>query len=416
VNGARLGWLLLAAGAGTLVGGYTVWLLSPATVDGASAPAAVVGGMPAASQVAVSRERQPVAGKHAPEAMPAALLPREDASLLSAALLAHAQSEIAGGWREVRSEDVPADVVAQLMERFAAMVRDQPRSLAKRAAEDRKLAELKTSRFAGDDPIALLQVIKGEEPEVKEFVLSKRFGTLLVPRGGGSGVDGTRLRPGEAVGAGSVVSFPAGVFEVSDLGRATGGDGAFPSDVVVRGAGMDATLLMWDHQSSQGPVQRFAIEDCTVFAAGGITDLRSGAPGVLSLRRVRVIGFDCGAGSAVAFYLFGGSVLHASACRFEGGYGRAPQSYANLLDARSVCLARFDQCVFDRMGLDAARGPSFAFVDCSMQELLDTPDSGMSLVNCRITEMEEGKRWDGDYRRRDLNTLFPDWQRRLQRR
>jgi hypothetical protein len=40
----------------------------------------------------------------------------------------------------------------------------------------------------------------------------------------------------------------------------------------------------------------------------------------------------------------------------------------------------------------------------------------MSLVNCRITEMEEGKRWDGDYRRRDLNTLFPDWQRRLQRR
>ena len=46
------------------------------------------------------------------------------------------------------------------------------------------------------------------------------------------------------------------------------------------------------------------------------------------------------AGHAVAFYLFGGAALSATACRFESGYGRHPGGYANLISLVGRLQAR----------------------------------------------------------------------------
>ena len=302
------------------------------------------------------------------------------------------------------------------MEQFAATVRSQPRALGRIAAEDSERAEAKAARFAGDDLTALLTAIQGDEPEAQELVRSERFPQLLAPRGGNGVLDGTRLQRGDDVAAGTVLSFPAGVFQCYDFGLATrGGDWAFPRDVVVRGAGMDATLLCFDAQTSRGPMQRFAIENCTVFA-GGMTNLHADAPAALSLRNVRVVGFDTGAGGSAALYLGGGTALLAVSCRFESGYGSYPQGYANLLRGSGPCLARFERCILERCSLGDAVGTSVLFVDCSLVDMLGDQPTGPTFRNCRYTTIPADKGNDPDYRQRDLNVLFPDWQRRLQQR
>jgi len=421
--------LLLATAVGALLGGYCVWLAGKAPVDVATVPAGLAdrGAVPpeavAGLERAADADRQPSAvlsgpappNTAQPEAAPSSEAPaREDASLLSAALRAYARGEIAAGWLEVRGEDVPADVAAEVLEQFAAAVRSQPRALGRSAAEDRTRAEAKAARFAGDDLTALLQGIQGDEPEALDLVRSERFAQLLVPRGGGGVLDGTRLQRGDEVTAGTVLSFPSGVFQIHDLREATrGSDWAFPKDVLVRGAGMDATLLFFDAQTSRGPMQRFAIENCTVFA-GGLADLRADAPATLSLRSVRVIGFDTGAGGSIALDLGGGSALLAVSCRFEGGYGRQPTGYANLLRCQQPCLARFDNCLMERCSLGEANSASVLFVGCSLVDMLTGQPTGPTFVNCRYATIPADKANDPDHRRRDLNALFPNWQQRLQ--
>lgn len=59
------------------------------------------------------------------------------------------------------------------------------------------------------------------------------------------------------------------------------------------------------------------------------------------LRRMRVVGFDCGAGGSVAFYTRACAIL-AQHCRFESGFGTNPEGYANLLRAGGAVAARFE--------------------------------------------------------------------------
>lgn len=412
--------LLLATTVGAVLGGGGVWLLVQTSNDPPAAPSALTSEPHVRRQAdatpASTASSQPSAADRAAAAPPtttASTSPsREDASLISATLRAFAESEIAAGWREVRADEVPTDVTAAVMQQFTATVRSEPRALGKKAAEARKLAEAKAACFAGDDLVALLTTIRGDEPEALELVRSERFARLLAPRGGGGVADGTRLQRGEAVADGTVLTFPAGVFPLPDLGQATRSDWAYPKDVVVRGAGMDATLLFFEEQTSRGPMQRFAIENCTVFA-GGLTDLRADAPANLSLRNVRVIGFDTGAGGSVALYLGGGSALLAVSCRFEGGYGRHPTGYANLLRVQEPCLAHFENCVMERCSLGDPSSASVLFAGCSMVDMLNGQPTGPTFQSCSYTTIPAEKADDPEYRRRDLNQLFPDWQRRL---
>ncbi len=79
-------------------------------------------------------------------------------------------------------------------------------------------------------------------------------------------------------------------------------------------------------------------------------------------------------------------------------------------------LGAFERCRFDRVDLDDAGGPSSLFVECALTEMLARQPSAATFVNCRYDEIAADRRWDGDYRRRDLNALFPQWEQRRQRR
>lgn len=341
---------------------------------------------------------------------PAGSVTRVSSDPFGPALRDHAIAEARRGWQEVRGDAMPDDVLQRLLGDFEQQVRELPFVWGKRLAKEATTVEAKAAALANADALAILATVEGDEPEAAAFVAGPRFATLFGARGGGNVVDGPSRKPDEPLAAGTVLTFPAGVFALGDLGR---GNEPFPSDVTVRGTGMDATLLVVDSLSARSVVDRFAIEDCTVFSDSGITDMRQHAA-VLSLRRVRVVGFDCGAGGSAALYLFGKSALLAVDCRFEGGYGRAPGGYANLMDTRSLCLARFERCLFDRTSLTDA-GATARFVGCELRELLGAAPTASTYENCRSTVIDPARQWDADYRRRDLNALFPQWQERLRR-
>lgn len=404
----------------------TVGTVAWKAVAAENAPVASIAGDPASPSPSrapgdAPAVREPAAGAIAKPGVPerpenavpagaAAAPEREAVELIGDALRAFAVAELRRGWSEVRGDTMPDAVLQDQLHEYESQVRTLPAAMGRSAAAEATVTERKADAFANADAVTLLGVFEGGDPELQGFVASERFGMLFAHRGGGSAVDGASYRQGEKLADGATLNFPAGVFALPDLSR---GNEPFPAAVTVRGASMDATLLVVDSLNARSAVDRLAIEDCTVFAENGITDLRS-KPGVLSLRRVRVVGFDCGAGGSCAFYLFGKSALLVTECRFEGGYGRAPGSYANLMDTRSLCLARFERCVFDRVSLSDA-GNTVRFVGCEMRELLGTQPSGSVYENCRIAPIDPKKAWDAEYRKRDLEALFPQWRERLRR-
>lgn len=68
-----------------------------------------------------------------------------------------------------------------------------------------------------------------------------------------------------------MIAFLAGVFRLEDLASGRRHD---PSDLPVRGVGMDATLLYVATQRARDATQRLCVEDCTVFC-DPLLDLRS---------------------------------------------------------------------------------------------------------------------------------------------
>lgn len=329
-----------------------------------------------------------------------------------------ATAEVRRGWAELRADAVPPDVLAATVDDAVETMLALAAGLGRQAAERRNREERATTAFAAGDGFELVHALAEDGAQAEhaaqaaEFVRSKGFATLFQSRGGGSTLDGATYRSGSALQSGTVLAFPAGVFELVDLSN---GNEPFPSDITVRGTGMDTTLIYLASQDARSGLQRFSIEDCTIYCAGGITDVRS-APVVMSLRRVRVIGFDCGAGGSVAIRIGEGVALHATDCRFEAGYGRNPAGLANLARISGPCLARFERCMFDRLDLAGVRDTSVEFVDCAMNDLLGAVPTGPVYTNCRVTICDQDKKWDEAFRRRDLNALFPHLGGNLQRR
>lgn len=401
VCGAWIAWLLAAGpGPAAVVPPPAALSVEVGTPDGGAADGGADGGAAAAPH----REPAPAAAS-APLAAG-----RETSALVSAALVDHARREFGRGWRELRSDAPPTEAVEAGLREFLETVETLPHRLGAEAARGRSEGEAKAALLAGDDLVALLDGAPEHDDELAVHARSERFVTQFRPRGGGSAVDGTSLERGRPVADGAVVAFPAGVFALPDLGR----QDSYPSDVVVRGAGMDATLLVAESQSPRGPLVRLTVEDCTV-SAYDLVDARS-APAVFCLRRVRLVGFDTGAGGSTALSAGRGCALLATDCRFESGYGRHPNGYASLLRANGARLVRFERCVAERVSLDDASAASVLFVDCTFTDMLEDQPHGPTFRNCRWTSLAAEHRWDEAHRRRDLNTLFPDWERRLARR
>jgi len=340
---------------------------------------------------------------------PADAVERESTDIISSALLAYATAEANRAWGELRKDVLPAAVLDQLLPYYEHHVRAMPAEFVNRAARQATLAEAKVEAYSKADAVTLLSVLDVDEPDARAFVAGKRFASLFELRGAGPVLDGRLHRSGDKLEAGNVLVFPAGVFELEDLAR---GNAPFPAEITVRGAGMNATLIRLATTRARSSLDRLTFEDCTLFCEDAICDMRS-HPAVLSLRRVRCVGFDCGAGSSVVFYLFGKSALMATDCRFEGGYGRMP-GRGNLMDTRSLCLARFERCVFDRIALRDA-GRTVQFTQCEMHELTSQAPRDPLYEDCRITVLDVAQLADVDSLRRDLNTLFPQWRERLPR-
>jgi hypothetical protein len=333
--------------------------------------------------------------------------------LVTEALRAHARRGIARGWAEARDDPVPDATVAELLAEFERTLLALPEALGKRSAEEQSELDRQARALAQADAVAWLEGLPPNEPELAAVARDpERFARLFQPQSSGAAVDGVGLGDDDPLVDGAVIVFPAGVFAVDDFAR---GRVPFPRDVTVRGAGMDATLLVMEDLGPRGALERLTFEDCTVYTANcGVIDIRGG-PTALTLRRMRVVGFDCGAGGSVAFYTRACAIL-AQHSRFESGYGTNPDGLANLLRAGEAVAARFEACTFERLDLADAAAPGAVFQGCRMIDLLAEPRSGPLYQDCTISVLPSEQRWDEATRKRDLNDLFPAWQTRLVRR
>lgn len=338
-------------------------------------------------------------------------------SLFSSELLAYAGSGLSEGWQIEREDEMPEAEVERGLERFTDQVRGLPRSIGRRLAHN--ATKLEEAIEIGPAFELLQRIENGEQGPMLALVRDAgKFARLFDRTTGQTIVNGVaHLRNArEAVEDGVILNYGPGVFRVRQLIR---GRAPFPREVTLAGAGMDATMLYLDEIYSRDPLVNLAIENCTIYANGYITDMR-GAPITLRMTRVRVIGFDTGAGASVALGLER-AILDCRDCRFEGGYGRSPTSGNLLRSSADGFIARFERCLFSRMhvlryGLSPTA--TMLFSDCAMRDVFDDPraaaanHAGIELDNCQIVvapRPDPRKRIE----RLDLNQLFPDWQERM---
>lgn len=365
----------------------------------------------------------PVAPRQEPAPAPAPDAATEDQREIvegwwSEALQAMAREGMARGWGEVRGDALPAGLEAQGLARFRAEVEALAPRIGRELAEQRGRDEIVEAGIESAGVFTFLELLDkdaiGPFPDLVED--GERFGALFRCGSVGPVISGADFVRGEGPDAGledgTTLQFGSGVTRVN-LWTPRGKP---PRCLTIAGAGMDATLLVADAFRDGGRVDLLTIRDCTIFSTyGSFLDFRGKGTQTI-VERVRVIGFDSGAGGSSCLDLDHTALL-ARDCRFEGGYGRDPQGGGTLFDVRtSALLARFERCRFDAMELELERlrgRATVVFSDCIMTDLRDRRDPrtvdhpGIRLVRCNVStatpDME--RVW-----KRDLSELFPGWQ------
>ena len=171
----------------------------------------------------------------------------------------------------------------------------------------------------------------------------------------------------EGLAPGTTCRYPAGSYDLNVDARGR----EFPSDLLIVGAGMNATLLRLNEISSRGPIRSLTFRDLTLHANNNyLTDVRGNEPITLRLERCRVIGFDMGAGGSVMFSASVGA-FYASNCRIEAGFSRTTAGFGNLFRCRPLLLARLERCTLVgpfRSILDGGESPlvGYRFVQCTL--------------------------------------------------
>lgn len=368
------------------------------------------------TRLAAPEESAPVPAP-ATVSAPAIRAVREPATAepLDEELRRRAAEEIALRWAEVRAEPPPAELATRGLQTFADTPTRSPRAMGRTLGEERRRDELERTTLDSDDPMALLDLLGARELGPQPGIVGDavRFERLFPRRVGAALPGALNLNDaGAALSAGCTVVFPAGVFGPRRLVMRE----AFPRDVTVLGRGMDATLLVLGDLATNALVN-LCLQDCTIFTDNrSLFDLRR-RPASLRLERVRVIGFDSGAGGSSLFHASGLALL-ARASRFEGGYGRV--SDGTLFDVRSdALLARFESCWIDQVELRFGHlrpGASVAFVNCTITNVMDRQEAipaGVSMPGTTVQHFE----WNAEGVKgppvKDLNELFPNWRERL---
>ena len=248
----------------------------------------------------------------------------------------------------------------------------------------------------------------------------------LAADAGRFGAEFAREAPEKRLDAGGIIShyaehladgvtmiFPHGTYKLDDL--APPGH-PFPRDLTLAGAGMDRTLFVMGGLNPVAPMRNLTLSDCTVF-----TDNRPliNLPHdrlVLTLERVRVLGFDSGQAPSPALRVRA-LALRATECRFEGGAGRAPGAGTVIGVEGPGLIASFERCAFSFVGLGTAsldRAATLRLVDCRLDDLTQDPASPPELPG--VSFVRTGARpYDPAHPPQPfkLDKLFPRWRSRL---
>lgn len=142
-----------------------------------------------------------------------------------------------------------------------------------------------------------------------------------------------------------IFEFTSGEFEIGSALRLQGLE-----FVTLRGAGVDLTrIVSRDPLVRSHGVDNLRIADMafdTRRRGDGVLDNRE--VGAMLLERVRVRGFDCGAGGSSAIYLGGAAYVAVDDCEFLGGSGRSTYS-GHALCIRDRCFVFARNCRFQEL-------------------------------------------------------------------
>jgi hypothetical protein len=245
------------------------------------------------------------------------------------------------------------------------------------------------------------------ESRVRPFALLEdrdSFGAHFTRQTSGPVIVGTTWKPSDPIPDGTTLSFPAGahVFKSSALDHVD----RFPKDLLILGAGMDATLVRLDEIGTRKEIFSLTFRDLTIDCGNDyLTDLRRDEPVTIRLERCRVVRFDMGAGGSVMLAARV-AAFFATDCRFEAGYGRYPGS-GNLFRTSSG-LVRLEHCVI--------RGPFRSVFDRAATYVFDrcefhgTPDYAKSPPDhVRFLECRFGPPAKAERKPRPLAELNPAW-------
>lgn len=328
----------------------------------------------------------------------------------------YARDGITLAWKRIRSQPIPTATLDAGWQRFRDAVLALPDAIGTDLATTANHDDALAAALASSDAFGLLAQIKTSSVGPFQDLVrdAARFEALFAcASGGGPVLEGPALTRETNVPDGSELRYPAGVHRV-DLSQLA--DARFPKCLAVRGAGMDRTLLVCETIRARSRVERIEISDATLHA-GYLFDLRRELATIV-LDRVRIVGFDQGAGSSCAFAT-AGNALYVRDSRIEGGYGRAPSSGV-IFDVRTpALLARFDRCVLSRLAIPARRlyeRSTVVFVDCRFDDILEpdatfaTPPNGLVFENCSHTSALNDRADRTTTPKRDLNELFPGWE------
>jgi len=246
--------------------------------------------------------------------------------------------------------------------------------------------------------MAMLRALKGSGAHPFELVNSpERFGALFERKSSGPQIDGHGLRYDSPIADGATITFGEGLhsWNVRQLGCGK----PFPKDLLVVGAGMDATMVRLDEFNASDVVASLTFRDMTIDCGDEyMFDLRSDNPVTLRLERCRVVGFDMGAGGSVMLSA-NTAAFFASDSRFEAGFGNMG-SDGNLFRARDGLLVRMERCTFVgpfNSVFDADSDATYDFVDCNFANCKDDwhdiaaviagPPVGVRFERCKTAEV-----------------------------
>lgn len=425
----RLGLVLMGTLIGATVGFGLAYLLRPAGPGSGTADDAqrgpFVDAVPASPTAAGTElqapdrdpEREPGSQPRTELDAGAGPEPREE-GLISSRLAQYAENEMREGWASRRTDDFPAGMLEEGLLEWRATVLTSPAEIGKRLGHEAN--ELEAARAVGAAFELFTRLELGAGPMLDLVTDAEAFTALFEPETPARATDATQLdwRAGGPVPDGSTLRFPPGVFQIGDLGRHWD---EFPRDVTLQGAGRDATLLVGE-VSARSAVRNLSLRDMTFHnPGGGLAELRRGGA-VISIENLRLTGWDTGAGGSSAINTRALAFL-AKDCEIAGGYGRNP-GFGQLFDVRTdALLARFEGCTLDRMSLSVSRvrpGATVVFAGCALTDVFQDParqrvPPGVQFIDCTLTVAEGSQ---SDWRtemKRDLNDLFPDWERRMTR-